>query len=86
MKHTINFMLVANMIEQQLQQQELKKWIAVKMVNALKKVMMVKIAVKMEQLKWIAAKMANAPKKDMMVKTAAKTRKSININLSNSLI
>jgi len=57
------------------------------MVNALKKVMMVKIAAKkMEQLKWIAAKMANAPKKDMMVKTAAKMRKSININLSNSLI
>ena len=56
------------------------------MANALKKVMMVKIAVKMEQEKWIAAKMANAPKKDMMVKTAAKMRKSININLSNSLI
>ena len=87
MKHTINFMLVANMIEQQLQQQELKKWIAVKMVNALKKAMMVKIvAKKMEQQKWIAAKMANAPKKGMMVKIAAKMRKIININLSNSLI
>jgi len=47
---------------------------------------MVKIDVKTEQEKWIAAKMANAPKKGMMVKTAAKTRKSININLSNSLI
>ena len=53
-----------------------KKWIVVKMVNALKKVMTVKIVVKkMEQQKWIAAKMANAPKKDMMVKTAAKMRK-----------
>ena len=65
----------------------MKKWIAVKMVNALKKVMTVKIAVKKkEQPKWIAAKMANAPKKVMTVKTAAKTRKSINTNLSNNLI
>jgi len=63
-----------------------KKWNAVKMVNAQKKAMTVKIvAKKMEQQKWIAAKMANAPKKVMMARTAAKMRKIININLSNSL-
>jgi hypothetical protein len=82
------------MIEQQQQQQAVKKCppvpvrtgIVVKMANALRKAMMVKIAVKMERQKWIAAKTANAPKKGMMVKTAAKTKKIININLSNRLI
>jgi hypothetical protein len=64
-----------------------KKWIAVKMVNALKKGMMVKIAAKkMQQQKWTVAKMANAPKKGMMVKTAAKMRKIINNNLLKSVI
>ena len=75
-------MVAANMIEQPQQQLTVKKWIAVKMANAVKKGMMVKIAVKKkEQLKWIVVKTANAPKKDMTVKTAAKMRKSININL-----
>ena len=65
----------------------MKKWIAVKTVNALKKVMMGKIVVKkMELQKWIVAKMANAPRKDMMEKTAANMRKIINNNLSNSVI
>src|SRR5215204_1403560 len=55
----------------------------VKMVNALKKVMMVRIVVKkMELQKWIAVRTANALKKGMMVKTAAKMSKIININLS----
>ncbi len=82
-----NFMLVANMIGLLQQHQTAKKWIAVKMANAPKKVMMVKIAVKKrEQLKWIAVKTANALKKVMTVKIAVKMRKSININLLNSLI
>ena len=82
-----SFMIAANMIEQLWEQLAAKKWIAAKMANALKKGMMGKTAVKkMKQLKWIAVKTANAPKKDMMVKTAAKMRKTININLSNSLI
>ena len=56
--------------------------IAVKMVNALKKVMTAKIAAKkIKQQKLTAVKMANAPKKDMTVKTAAKMRKTINNNL-----
>ena len=82
-------MPAANMIEQNQTRQKLvaiminaakkvaQEWIAVKTKNAVKK---------MEQQKWIAAKMANAPKKVMTVKTAAKTRKIININLSNSVI
>ena len=61
--------------------------IAVKMVNALKKVMTAKIAAKkIKQQKVTAVKMANAPKKVTMEKTAAKMSKSININISNSLI
>ena len=80
-------MIAANMIEQLWGQLAAKKWIAAKMVNALKKVMMGKTAVKkMKQLKWIAVKTANAQKKDMMAKTAAKMRKIINNNFSNSLI
>ena len=65
----------------------MKKWIAARMVNALRKDMMVKIAAKkMDQQKWIVAKMASAPKKVMIVKTAAKMNKIININNSNSLV
>ena len=57
------------------------------MVNALKKGMTVKIAVKKKgQPRWIAVKTANAQKKDMTAKTAAKMRKIINNNFSNSLI
>ena len=66
----ISFMRVASMIEQQ----PAKKWIAVKMVNALKKDMMEKIAVKKVQTKWIAVKMANAQKRGMMERIVAKRK------------
>ena len=80
-------MLAVNTIEQQYQQLTVKKWIAVKTVSALKKVMMAKIAAKkMAQQKWIAAKMANAPGKDTTEKTAANMRKNININFLNRVI
>ena len=57
------------------------------MVNAQKKVMMVRIVVKkMELQKWIAVRTANALKKDMMVRTVAKMSRIINFNFSKSLI
>ena len=77
-------MPAANMIETQ--QLGLKRWIVVKMVNALKRVIRVKIVVQMVQKKWIAAKMVNAPKKVMMGKIAAKRKELLKWTVVKSQI